>query len=138
MLSAWHHNTLPLQLTRLFFIAVALCAHRCGWGFDGAAVAWGCVQASSCIGLLLFTFYHNYMQDPAKRTWVGWSRECLTEWPLYIRVAIPSAVMICLDWWTFEVGADRGSTAGTRGPERVPKVFARPQRPKRPSRRGWF
>ncbi|PNW77624.1 hypothetical protein CHLRE_10g444900v5 [Chlamydomonas reinhardtii] len=76
---------------------------RCGWGFDGAAVAWAAVQASSCSGLLIFTFWHNYTQDPTKRTWAGWSRECLTEWPLYIRVAIPSAVMICLDWWTFEI-----------------------------------
>ncbi|GIL78274.1 hypothetical protein Vretimale_7649 [Volvox reticuliferus] len=76
---------------------------RCAWGFDGAAVAWACVQASSCLGLLLFTLYHTYGQEPSKRTWTGWSRECLSEWPLYIRVAIPSAVMICLDWWTFEI-----------------------------------
>ncbi len=76
---------------------------RCAWGFDGAAVAWACVQASSSLGLLLFTLYYTYVQEPSKRTWTGWSRECLTDWPLYIRVAIPSAVMICLDWWTFEV-----------------------------------
>jgi hypothetical protein len=25
-------------------------------------------------------------------------------WPAYLRIALPSAAMICLDWWCFEVG----------------------------------
>ncbi|PNH05195.1 MATE efflux family protein 5 [Tetrabaena socialis] len=76
---------------------------RCSWGFEGAALAWICVQASSFLGLLIYTIYYTYTQEPSKRTWMGWTSECLTDWPLYIRVAIPSAVMICLDWWTFEI-----------------------------------
>lgn len=66
-------------------------------------MAWGCVQGTSLLGLLIYTIYHNVMQEPSRRTWVGWSREALYEWGLYVRVAIPSGVMICLDWWTFEV-----------------------------------
>lgn len=78
-------------------------------GFDGAAVAWGCVQGTSLCGLLLFTLYHNAMQESTRRTFAGFSREAFSEWGLYVRVAIPSGVMICLDWWTFEV---RGGAGG--------------------------
>lgn len=58
-------------------------------------------------GLVCYMLYYNSQQEPGKKTWAGWSRECWAEWGMYIRVAIPSMVMICLDWWTFEVGGDR-------------------------------
>ena len=51
-----------------------------------------------------YLLYFNAQQEPGKKTWGGWSRECFAEWGVYVRVAIPSMVMICLDWWTFEVG----------------------------------
>uniref|UniRef100_A0A3B5M2P6 Solute carrier family 47 member 3 n=1 Tax=Xiphophorus couchianus TaxID=32473 RepID=A0A3B5M2P6_9TELE len=34
----------------------------------------------------------------------GWSLNCLQEWGLFIKLAIPSMFMICLSWWIFEVG----------------------------------
>jgi hypothetical protein len=83
---------------------LTMCCCRCDWGLDGAAVAWNCVQATSISGLLCYIWHYNSQQDPDKKTWTGWSRECLSDWGVYIRVAIPSMVMICLDWWTFEVG----------------------------------
>ncbi len=43
------------------------------------------------------------MQEPSRRTWLGWTRECLSDWVPYLHVAAPSLVMICLDWWTFEI-----------------------------------
>uniref|UniRef100_A0A7S3R462 Protein DETOXIFICATION n=1 Tax=Dunaliella tertiolecta TaxID=3047 RepID=A0A7S3R462_DUNTE len=76
---------------------------QCDWGLDGAAVAWNCVQCTSLMGMFVYVLWFNAQQEPAKRTWHGWSRECLTDWVTYIQVAIPSMVMICLDWWTFEV-----------------------------------
>ncbi|KAF6724870.1 Multidrug and toxin extrusion protein 1 [Oryzias melastigma] len=39
-----------------------------------------------------------------KATWAGWSRECLQDWGSYIRLAIPSMVMLCVEWWTYEIG----------------------------------
>lgn len=35
----------------------------------------------------------------------GWSLECLQEWGPFVRLAIPSMLMLCLEWWLFEVGA---------------------------------
>ncbi|KAL0973218.1 hypothetical protein UPYG_G00200480 [Umbra pygmaea] len=34
----------------------------------------------------------------------GWSWECLDDWGSYIRLAIPSMIMLCAEWWTYEIG----------------------------------
>ena len=41
----------------------------------------------------------------------GWSRECLTEWGPYMSLAIPGMLMLCVEWWTYEIGS---FLAGTR------------------------
>ena len=35
---------------------------------------------------------------------LGWSRDCLQEWDAFIMLAIPSMLMLCLEWWTYEIG----------------------------------
>lgn len=30
--------------------------------------------------------------------------ECMQEWGPFIQLAIPSMLMLCLEWWLFEVG----------------------------------
>ncbi|KAM9801679.1 multidrug and toxin extrusion protein 1-like [Neosynchiropus ocellatus] len=39
-----------------------------------------------------------------KTTWKGWSRECLEDWGQFMRLAIPSLLMVCVEWWTYELG----------------------------------
>ncbi|XP_059199691.1 multidrug and toxin extrusion protein 1-like [Centropristis striata] len=39
-----------------------------------------------------------------KATWGGWSLDCLQEWGPFVRLAVPSMLMLCLEWWMFEVG----------------------------------
>ncbi|XP_072796214.1 multidrug and toxin extrusion protein 2-like [Vicugna pacos] len=34
----------------------------------------------------------------------GWTMDCFQEWGLYIRLAVPSMFMLCIEWWTFEIG----------------------------------
>lgn len=34
----------------------------------------------------------------------GWSLDCLQEWGPFVRLAIPSMLMLCLEWWIFEIG----------------------------------
>lgn len=36
--------------------------------------------------------------------YTGWSKECLQDWGSYIHLAIPSMVMLCVEWWTYEIG----------------------------------
>lgn len=43
-----------------------------------------------------------------QRFWIklfaGWSTECLQGWDSYMKLAVPSAFMICFEWWVWEVG----------------------------------
>ncbi|KAG8001921.1 Multidrug and toxin extrusion protein 1 [Nibea albiflora] len=39
-----------------------------------------------------------------KATWGGWSKECLRDWDTFIHLAIPSMAMMCVEWWTYEIG----------------------------------
>uniref|UniRef100_UPI0037E978D9 multidrug and toxin extrusion protein 1-like n=1 Tax=Semicossyphus pulcher TaxID=241346 RepID=UPI0037E978D9 len=39
-----------------------------------------------------------------KATWGGWSMDCLQEWGPFVQLAIPSMLMLCLEWWMFEMG----------------------------------
>lgn len=38
--------------------------------------------------------------------------DCLQDWGMFIQVAIPSMIMVCIEWWTFEIG---GILAGLIG-----------------------
>lgn len=52
-------------------------------------------------------------QAPAEKTWAGIDlKAALQGWPAYLRIALPSAAMICLDWWCFEVRGVREGPAG--------------------------
>ncbi|NXY16900.1 S47A2 protein, partial [Atrichornis clamosus] len=35
----------------------------------------------------------------------GWSRDCLVDWGSFIWLAVPGMVMMCIEWWTFEIGS---------------------------------
>ena len=37
-----------------------------------------------------------------KETWGGWSVECLEEWLLFIKLALPGMLMVALTWCGFE------------------------------------
>uniref|UniRef100_A0A803V6U7 Multidrug and toxin extrusion protein n=1 Tax=Ficedula albicollis TaxID=59894 RepID=A0A803V6U7_FICAL len=39
------------------------------------------------------------------KTWGGWSRECLLDWGSFVWLAVPSMIMLCVEWWTFEIGS---------------------------------
>ncbi len=64
-------------------------------GLAGAAVAWNAVQLTSLGLLTAYVARHTHLQDPARRTWPGWSLEAWRDWGVYVRVAAPSIVMIC-------------------------------------------
>ncbi|XP_065816369.1 solute carrier family 47 member 4 [Labrus bergylta] len=38
------------------------------------------------------------------KTWGGWSVESLQEWGSYMKLAIPSTLMTCFEWWVYEFG----------------------------------
>uniref|UniRef100_A0A672ULG7 Solute carrier family 47 member 2 n=1 Tax=Strigops habroptila TaxID=2489341 RepID=A0A672ULG7_STRHB len=35
----------------------------------------------------------------------GWTKDCLLDWGSFIWLAVPSMLMLCIEWWTFEIGS---------------------------------
>ncbi|MBN3300395.1 S47A1 protein, partial [Amia calva] len=69
-------------------------------GVPGSAAANTLSQYSLAILLHAYIIWKKLH----KATWGGWSTECLQEWGPFIHLAIPSTLMMCLEWWTFELG----------------------------------
>ncbi|KAJ6795658.1 protein DETOXIFICATION 16-like [Iris pallida] len=71
---------------------------RSGLGSRGAALA---NAVSYWINVLLLALYVK-LSPSCKETWTGFSREAFRGIPGFVRLAIPSAVMVCLEFWSFE------------------------------------
>uniref|UniRef100_A0A3Q3WIK2 Multidrug and toxin extrusion protein n=1 Tax=Mola mola TaxID=94237 RepID=A0A3Q3WIK2_MOLML len=69
-------------------------------GVAGSAAA----NAISQYLLAIILYVYICVRGLHKATWAGWSLDCLQEWGPFIQLAIPSMLMLCLEWWMFEVG----------------------------------
>ncbi|XP_049576093.1 multidrug and toxin extrusion protein 1 isoform X2 [Syngnathus scovelli] len=74
--------------------------HLLQLGVLGSAAANAMSQCVFSIILLAYIWWKGLH----KATWGGWSRECLEEWGPFVKLAMPSMLMFCLEWWAFEVG----------------------------------
>ncbi|XP_039987313.1 multidrug and toxin extrusion protein 1 isoform X2 [Xiphias gladius] len=74
--------------------------HALNLGVGGSAVA-NAISQFSMAGIL---YAYIMWRGLHKATWGGWSKECLQDWGSYIHLAIPSMVMLCVEWWTYEIG----------------------------------
>ncbi|NXR31023.1 S47A2 protein, partial [Zosterops hypoxanthus] len=70
-------------------------------GVTGSAWANTTAQYSQAIFLFLYIIGKKLHVN----TWGGWSRECLLEWDSFTSLAIPSMLMMCIEWWTYEIGS---------------------------------
>ncbi|XP_029142388.1 multidrug and toxin extrusion protein 1-like [Protobothrops mucrosquamatus] len=70
-------------------------------GVRGSAWANTIAQYAQAISLFLYIKWKKLHVE----TWGGWSMDCLQEWGLFMSLAIPSMLMICIEWWTFEIGS---------------------------------
>uniref|UniRef100_A0ACB8ECJ6 Uncharacterized protein n=1 Tax=Sphaerodactylus townsendi TaxID=933632 RepID=A0ACB8ECJ6_9SAUR len=70
-------------------------------GVRGSAWANTIAQYSQAIILFLYIRWKKLHVE----TWGGWSIECLQEWDVFMALAIPSMLMTCIEWWTFEIGS---------------------------------
>ncbi|KAM4603932.1 multidrug and toxin extrusion protein 1-like [Polymixia lowei] len=69
-------------------------------GVAGSAAA----NAISQYSLAVFLYVYICWKGLHKDTWEGWSLDCLQEWGPFVQLAIPSMLMLCLEWWMFEIG----------------------------------
>ncbi|GCC20640.1 multidrug and toxin extrusion protein 2-like isoform X1 [Chiloscyllium punctatum] len=68
-------------------------------GVPGSAAA--NVASQYCQMILLFIYIR--WKKLYVETWKGWSVDCLQEWGRFIKLAIPSMLMLCIEWWTYEI-----------------------------------
>uniref|UniRef100_A0A8C2PYR2 Multidrug and toxin extrusion protein n=1 Tax=Cyprinus carpio TaxID=7962 RepID=A0A8C2PYR2_CYPCA len=76
--------------------------------FSGSAAANTISQVYICVFLYLYIRWKKLHVE----TWGGWSCDSLQEWNGYMKLAIPSTMMLCFDWWIYEIG---GFLAGMLG-----------------------
>ncbi|KAM4699219.1 multidrug and toxin extrusion protein 2-like [Discoglossus pictus] len=70
------------------------------WGVMGSA--WANTISQFTLSCLLFLYI--WRKKLYVETWKGWSRDSLQEWGSFMRLAIPSMLMVCIEWWSFEIG----------------------------------
>ncbi|XP_047612648.1 multidrug and toxin extrusion protein 2-like isoform X2 [Phacochoerus africanus] len=86
-------NVLNVGMNALLLSALDL-------GMQGSAWANTTSQFFLCALLFLYLRWKKIHVD----TWGGWTMDCFQEWGSFIQLAIPSMFMVCIEWWTFEVG----------------------------------
>ncbi|CAM6097565.1 unnamed protein product [Calypogeia fissa] len=52
--------------------------------------------------LVVFLLAYLWYSGRYKKTWDGWSLAAFREWGPLLRLAIPSCVSVCLEWWWYE------------------------------------
>uniref|UniRef100_A0A3B4GV94 Multidrug and toxin extrusion protein n=1 Tax=Pundamilia nyererei TaxID=303518 RepID=A0A3B4GV94_9CICH len=70
-------------------------------GILGSAIANSLAQITLC--LLLYGYIR--IRKLHQKTWGGWSTECLQEWGSYMKLAVPSLLMVYFEWWLWEIGS---------------------------------
>ncbi|XP_072446064.1 multidrug and toxin extrusion protein 1-like isoform X2 [Chiloscyllium punctatum] len=87
-------NVLSALVNYIFLIVLKL-------GVAGSA--WANVISQYSQNIILFTYIHcRKLHLP---TWGGWTMDCLQEWGPFLRLAIPSMFMFCIELWAYEMGS---------------------------------
>ncbi|KAL6877513.1 hypothetical protein ACP4OV_012728 [Aristida adscensionis] len=83
-------------------VHVAVCwllVHRLGLGANGAALA---NTVSNLVNLSILAI-HVRLSPSCKATWTGFSREAFRGIPGFLKLAVPAALMVCMEFWSFEL-----------------------------------
>ncbi|GJW69796.1 DETOXIFICATION 16-like protein [Tanacetum coccineum] len=98
------NNVVPMMLstgitTLLHILVCWIMVFKSGLGSRGAALA----NALSCwLNVSLLALYVRFA-PACKKTWTGFSKEALHNIPTFLKLAVPSAIMVCLEIWSFEM-----------------------------------
>ncbi|XP_015957739.1 protein DETOXIFICATION 16 isoform X1 [Arachis duranensis] len=85
--------------TLLHILICWIMVFKSGLGNKGAAIA---NAISYWLNVFILMLYVKFSPSCLK-TWTGFSREAFHNIPSFTRLAIPSAVMVCLESWSFEM-----------------------------------
>uniref|UniRef100_A0A453DW61 Protein DETOXIFICATION n=1 Tax=Aegilops tauschii subsp. strangulata TaxID=200361 RepID=A0A453DW61_AEGTS len=80
-------------------LACWLLVHVAGMGSNGAALS---TAVSYWVYVILLAVYVR-VSSSCKQTWTGFSMQAFHGAHDFLRLAVPSALMLCLEWWSFEI-----------------------------------
>ena len=95
----------PFIITEVIIIIVSSVAHYllmfvADLGIVGAGIAIGLAQYSGLVSLLAII----WVRKLHKRTWGGWSWDCLNDWGQYLKFSIPGLFITIAESGSYEVG----------------------------------
>ncbi|XP_053563338.1 multidrug and toxin extrusion protein 1-like [Bombina bombina] len=68
-------------------------------GVIGAAVT----MTITYVADMIFMYLYIWLRKIHVESWSGWSTECLRDWGSFLSLGIPSMVIMCMEWWSFEI-----------------------------------
>ncbi|KAJ4766815.1 Protein DETOXIFICATION [Rhynchospora pubera] len=68
-------------------------------GIAGVALAMILTNFNLLLALVFFIFFSGVYRD----TWVPPSIDSLKEWSALVKLAVPTCVSVCLEWWWYEI-----------------------------------
>ncbi|KAL3751296.1 hypothetical protein ACJRO7_012161 [Eucalyptus globulus] len=98
------NNVLPMMMSSLIIalLHIVVCwvfIFKFGLGIRGAALVISILNRNNVILLAIYM----KLSLACIKTWTGFMREALLDLVSFIKLAVPSAVMICLEYWSFEL-----------------------------------
>ena len=73
-----------------------------GWGLVGTAICSGITGATNLAGLIIYLEY--FATGDLRKSWFLMpDRDSFVGLLDYLKLGIPAMMMICLEWWTFEI-----------------------------------
>lgn len=98
------NNVVPMMITTgittlLHILICYLMVFKSGLGNKGAALS---NAISYWINVLLLAIYVR-VSPSCKKTWTGFSMEAFHDVGKFLKLAVPSALMLCLEIWSFEM-----------------------------------
>ncbi|OAY82686.1 Protein DETOXIFICATION 48 [Ananas comosus] len=96
--------TLPITAASALAIALHvplnyLLVCRLRMGVPGVALA----MTWTNLNLFLFLLAYILLSGVHRDTWVAPTAECLRGWSALLRLAVPTCVSVCLEWWWYEL-----------------------------------
>lgn len=80
----------PLNLVLVFVL---------GMGVPGVAIA----AVLTNLNMAVFLLGYLYFSGACELTWTGWSPAALSNLSPLLRLALPSCLGVCLEWWWYEI-----------------------------------
>ncbi|XP_040278220.1 multidrug and toxin extrusion protein 2-like [Bufo bufo] len=98
----WPQVFIGILVNVINAVANAILIYVLKMGVEGSACVNTISQWAMALSLFIYIIVKKLYEN--LQTLSGWSRDCLQEWGPYMSLALPSMLMICIEWSSLEIG----------------------------------